>query len=86
MAALARTLPFCANHGDTHIGNQYIDVDGEPGFFDSLPHLAPAMYEVSYHVTGALDVAVTKAGADTLLGRVQELILEAERTRPPNSL
>jgi Cd2+/Zn2+-exporting ATPase len=35
------------------------------------------------NLTGVLDVAVTKAGTDTLLGRVKELILEAERTRPP---
>jgi Cd2+/Zn2+-exporting ATPase len=30
-----------------------------------------------------LDVQVTKAGADTLLGRVKDLILQAERTRTP---
>lgn len=35
------------------------------------------------NVTGALYVRVTKAGADTTLGRVQDLILEAERTRIP---
>ncbi len=35
------------------------------------------------NVTGALHVRVTKAGADTTLGRVQSLILEAERTRIP---
>jgi Cd2+/Zn2+-exporting ATPase len=35
------------------------------------------------NVTGVLDVTVTKVGDDTLLGRVKELILEAERTRPP---
>lgn len=35
------------------------------------------------NVTGALQVRVTKAGADTTLGRVQELILEAERTKIP---
>lgn len=35
------------------------------------------------NVTGALRVRVTKAGADTTLGRVQDLILEAERTRIP---
>jgi len=56
MGRLARTLPAMLIHGDTHLGNLYEDVDGEPGFFDSLPHLAPAMYEVSYHVAGALDV------------------------------
>lgn len=56
MGRLARPLPTMLIHGDTHLGNLYVDVDDEPGFFDSLPHLAPAMYEVSYHVTGALDV------------------------------
>ena len=35
------------------------------------------------NLTGVLEIEVTKAGADTLLGRVKELILEAERTRPP---
>jgi len=35
------------------------------------------------NLTGALDVEVTKAGADTLLGRVKDLILEAERTKTP---
>lgn len=35
------------------------------------------------NLTGVLEIEVTKAGGDTLLGRVKELILEAERTRPP---
>ena len=35
------------------------------------------------NVTGAIQVRVTKAGADTTLGRVQDLILQAERTRIP---
>jgi Cd2+/Zn2+-exporting ATPase len=35
------------------------------------------------NLTGAIDVEVTKAGADTLLGRVKDLILQAERTRTP---
>ncbi|MGB8852387.1 MAG: cation-translocating P-type ATPase [Pirellulales bacterium] len=35
------------------------------------------------NLTGVVDVEVTKAGADTLLGRVKDLILEAERTRTP---
>jgi Cd2+/Zn2+-exporting ATPase len=37
------------------------------------------------NVTGALDVQITKAGEDTTLGRVKDLILEAERTRTPIS-
>jgi Zn2+/Cd2+-exporting ATPase len=35
------------------------------------------------NLTGSLDVRVTKAGRDTTLGRVQDLILGAERTRIP---
>jgi len=35
------------------------------------------------NVTGAMRVEVTKAGHDTTLGRVQDLILDAERTRIP---
>jgi Cd2+/Zn2+-exporting ATPase len=35
------------------------------------------------NMTGALDIEVTKAGGDTLLGRVKDLILQAERTRTP---
>ena len=71
----AKTLPTMLIHGDTHLGNLYIDVDGEPGFFDSLPHLAPAMYEVSYHITGALDVPMRRAHERALVEHYrQELI------------
>jgi len=35
------------------------------------------------NLTGALDIRVTKAGKDTTLGRVQDLILTAETTRIP---
>lgn len=35
------------------------------------------------NMTGVMDIEVTKAGTDTTLGRVKDLILEAERTRIP---
>ena len=35
------------------------------------------------NLTGALDIEITKVGADTTLGRVQELILQAEHSRSP---
>jgi Cd2+/Zn2+-exporting ATPase len=35
------------------------------------------------NLTGLIEVTVTKAGADTLLGRVKDLILQAERTKTP---
>lgn len=50
-------MPKCVLHGDTHLGNLYIDPDGSPGFFDPQPHRGPGMYEVAYHVGGALDIA-----------------------------
>lgn len=35
------------------------------------------------NLTGAIDVRVTRAGADTTLGKVRELILKAEKTKLP---
>lgn len=57
IAVLAKRLPQAILHTDTHLGNLYIDRDGTPGFFDSLSSRGPAMLEVTYHVTCALDTA-----------------------------
>ena len=53
----AKRLPQAILHTDTHLGNLYVDRDGTPGFFDSLSTRGPAMLEVTYHVTCALDTA-----------------------------
>ena len=53
---------------------------------ESLPADKAAGDEVfggTINLTGVMDIEVTKAGADTLLGRVKDLILQAERTRTP---
>ena len=53
---------------------------------ESLPAEKVAGDEVfggTNNVTGALRVKVTKVGHDTTLGRVQDLILEAERSKIP---
>jgi hypothetical protein len=55
LAKLATRFPHALLHGDTHLGNLYIDKDGTPGFFDSLPHRFPPMAEVTYHLCCALD-------------------------------
>ena len=67
LVAYARTLPLCLIHGDTHMGNLYIDPDGTPGFFDSLPGRAPGMKEISYHLTCALDAADRRDWAQALV-------------------
>ncbi len=41
------------------------------------------VYSGTSNLTGSIDVRVTKAGADTTLGRVQKLIVQAEATRIP---
>ncbi len=57
LVVFSRRYPKCLIHGDTHLGNLYVDPDGTPGFFDPQTHQSPAMYEVSYHLAGALDTA-----------------------------
>jgi Cd2+/Zn2+-exporting ATPase len=42
-----------------------------------------AVFAGTTNVTGSLDITVARAGEDTTLGRVKELILAAERARPP---
>lgn len=53
----SRTLPHCMTHGDAHLGNLYAYPDGTPGFLDSMTSRGPALKEIAYHMTGALDVA-----------------------------
>lgn len=55
--ALCQRRPQAIIHGDTHLGNLYIEPDGTPGFYDSLAGRAPPMMEVAYHITCALDLA-----------------------------
>ena len=41
------------------------------------------VFSGTINLTGAMDIEVTKAGEDTTLGRVKELILQAEITKTP---
>ncbi|MFP4053212.1 MAG: heavy metal translocating P-type ATPase [Phycisphaerae bacterium] len=53
---------------------------------ESLPvdkTIGAEVFSGTSNVAGAIDVKVTRAGADTTLGQVQKLILEAEKTRIP---
>jgi hypothetical protein len=61
------TEPLCLIHGDTHLGNLYIEADGTPGFFDAQVSRAPWHLEVSYHITCALDIPDRKAWEQALL-------------------
>ncbi len=53
---------------------------------ESLPadkSIGQEVFGGTINLTGAIDVRVTRAGADTTLGKVQRLILQAERSKIP---
>ncbi len=53
---------------------------------ESLPvdkTIGAEVFSGTNNLTGVLDIRVTKAGQETTLGRVQQLILDAEKTRIP---
>jgi len=83
MQRLDAGLPQALLHGDTHLGNLYIDTDGEPGFFDSLPHRGTPMLEVTYHITCALDVGDRRAHGRKLIAHYRnELIASGAAVLP----
>jgi hypothetical protein len=58
----------CVSHGDAHIGNTYIDVEGHPAFLDwQCVHNTPYMLDVAYFLGGALSVADRRASERDLL-------------------
>lgn len=64
---IEKTEPVCLIHGDTHLGNLYIERDGTPGFFDAQVARAPWHLEVSYHIVCALDIPDRRAWEQALL-------------------
>ncbi len=59
---------------ESAITGESLPVDREPG--DNV-------FAGTQNLTGAIEVEVTRAGEDTTIGRVRELILAAEKTRLP---
>lgn len=48
---------LCMVHGDTQVGNTFVDVDGQPGFLDwQCIHASSAAHDVTYFMTGALTI------------------------------
>ena len=53
---------------------------------ESLPQdktIGDDVFGGTINLTGVMDIEITKAGHDTTLGQVQDLILQAEKTRTP---
>ena len=56
------------------ITGEALPVDKVPGMY---------VFAGTNNLTGMLDITVTKAGSDTTLGKVQSLIVQAEKTKTP---
>jgi len=83
LSRLGKTVPRALVNGDTHLGNLYIDIDGEPGFFDSQPHVGPVMGEVAYHIACALDMADRRACERDLVTHYADTLAEEGIALPP---
>lgn len=66
-------------HGESSVNQA--NVTGESLAADK--RVGDEVFGGTSNLTGALDIRVTKVGAETTLGRVQSLILEAEKTKIP---
>lgn len=49
-------MPVTLAHGDTHLGNLYIEPDGSPGFLDAQIRRSTWAQDVAYHLVAALDI------------------------------
>jgi len=57
------------------------NITGESLPVDKVP--GDSVFAGTTNITGSLDIKVTRVGEDTTLGKVQELILEAEASKTP---
>lgn len=59
----------CLVHGDTQIGNTFVDADGQPGFLDwQCVHVNSGVHDVTYFMTGALTIRERRAHERELFG------------------
>jgi Zn2+/Cd2+-exporting ATPase len=73
-----------AADGEVAKGNSSVNeatITGESLPVDKYP--GQQVFAGTSNLTGSMDITVTKAGEDTTLGKVQSLIMQAEKTRIP---
>jgi hypothetical protein len=56
LGRLHAQMPHTMLHGDSHLGNLYLDADGTPGFLDWQPRRGPWVLDVTYFIVAALDL------------------------------
>lgn len=75
------TKMLCMVHGDTQVGNTFIDTEGRPGFLDWQGiHVNSAAHDVTYFMTGALTVEDRREHERALFGFY---LSELHRARGP---
>jgi hypothetical protein len=80
---LAHAAPACLLHGDAHVGNLYLDANGEPSLVDwQLVQRGPWYIDVGYHLGCALTVGDRRQDERALLAAYLER-LEAEGGEAP---
>ncbi|PSR90739.1 kinase-like domain-containing protein [Coniella lustricola] len=68
----------CMVHGDTQVGNTFIDADGQPGFLDwQCIHVNSAAHDVTYFMTGALTIEDRRLHERELFGFYLEELCRA---------
>jgi len=73
-----------AADGEVTDGSSAVDQSSITG--ESVPEdvtVGSPVYAASVNLSGLIRVRVTKSGSDTALGRVMDLLREAERSKPP---
>jgi len=64
-------------HGDSHIGNLFIDGDGRTGFYDwAVAGRLPGMRDIGYFLSNSLPTDVRRLGEDALLARYRAGLAE----------
>jgi hypothetical protein len=83
MIELGDATPNVLVHGDLHAGNLFVEPDGTPGFYDSLPMRTAPMIEVSYHMVNVLDHAVRRRHERELVDHYRRELIR-HGARPPS--
>jgi hypothetical protein len=81
-----RQWPQCLHHGDTHLGNLYIEPNGAPGFFDPQVSRGPWQLEVTYHLIAALDIRDRRLWERDLLRHYLQALSRQGIDAPPFEL
>ncbi len=84
LAEFHRSAPPCIAHGDTHLGNLYIEADGTPGFFDLQIRRSCWFQDVTYHTVCALDVEDRREWEQPLLSYYLSRLSAYGVTQPPD--